>query len=111
VRPSFSVDAYGDVDPAVAPDESFLIFSSGRPPALPHTADLFIVFRTPNGWSEPLDLRQLISDKVFGVEARLSPDLKTLYFSNHRNAAGVTVNTDQYIWQVDISKILKAHGL
>ena len=111
VRPSFSIDAYGDVDPVVAPDESFLIFSSGRPPALPHTADLFIVFRTPNGWSEPLDLRQLISDKVFGVEARLSPDLKTLYFSNQRNAAGVTVNTDQYIWQVDISKILKAHGL
>ncbi|MCO5949647.1 TolB family protein [Mucilaginibacter flavidus] len=111
VRPSFSIDAYGDVDPVVAPDESFLIFSSGRPPALPHTADLFIVFRTPKGWSEPLDLRQLISDKVFGVEARLSPDLKTLYFSNQRNAAGVTVNTDQYIWQVDISKVLKAHGL
>ncbi|MEO6976766.1 MAG: hypothetical protein ABJA76_06000 [Mucilaginibacter sp.] len=111
VRPSFSVDAYGDVDPVVAPNESFLIFSSGRPPALPHTADLFIVFRTPTGWSEPLDLRQLISDKVFGVEARLSPDLKTLYFSNQRNAAGVTVNTDQYIWQVNISKILKAHGL
>lgn len=111
VRPSFSVDAYGDVDPVVAPDESFLIFSSGRPPALPHTADLFIVFRTPKGWSEPLDLRQLISDKVFGVEARLSPDLKTLYFSNQRNAAGVTVNTEQYIWQVDISKVLKAHGL
>lgn len=111
VRPLFSVDAYGDVDPAVAPDESFLIFSSGRPPALPRTADLFIVFRTPKGWSEPLDLRTLISDKVFGVEARLSPDLKTLYFSNQRNAAGVTVNTDQYIWQVDISKILKAHGL
>ena len=111
VRPSFSVDAYGDVDPVVAPDESFLIFSSGRPPALPHTADLFIVFRTAKGWSEPFDLRQLISDKVFGVEARLSPDLKTLYFSNQRNAAGVTVNTDQYIWQVDISKVLKAHGL
>lgn len=111
VRPSFSVDAYGDVDPAVAPDESFLIFSSGRPPALPHTADLFIVFRTPNGWSEPIDLRLKTSDKVFGVEARLSPDLKTLYFSNQRNAAGVTVPTEQYIWQVDISKVLKEHGL
>ena len=108
VRPSFSVDAYGDVDPVVAPDESFLIFSSGRPPALPHTADLFIVFRTPGGWSEPLDLRLLISNNVFGVEARLSPDLKTLYFSNQRNAAGVTVNTDQYMWQADISKLVSS---
>ena len=34
---SFSLPGYGDVDPAVAPDESFLIFSSGRPPALQHT--------------------------------------------------------------------------
>jgi len=110
-RPSFSVDAYGDVDPAVAPDESFLIFSSGRPPALPHTADLFIVFRTKTGWSEPTDLRTAISDKVFGVEARLSPDLRTLYFSNQRNAKGETVSTDQYIWRVDISKILTEHGI
>lgn len=109
---SFSLPGYGDVDPAVAPDESFLVFSSGRPPALPHTADLFIVFRTPDGWSEPVDLRlALSSDKVFGVEARLSPDLKTLYFCNQRNAAGVTVPTEQYIWQVDISRVLAEHRL
>ena len=109
---SFSMSSYGDVDPAVAPNESFLVFSSGRPPAAPHTADLFIVFRTPNGWSEPIDLRlALSSDKVFGVEARLSPDLKTLYFCNQRNAAGVTMPTEQYIWQVDISKVLKEHGI
>jgi hypothetical protein len=109
---SFSLPGYGDVDPAVAPDESFLVFSSGRPPAVAHTADLFIVFRTPNGWGEPIDLRlALSSDKVFGVEARLSPDLKTLYFCNQRNAAGVTVPTEQYIWQVDISKVLKEHGI
>lgn len=111
IRQSFCVDNFGDFDPAVAPDESFLIFSSGRAPALPHTSDLFIVFRTPSGWSEPIDIRTLTSDKVFGVEARLSLDLKTLYFSNQHNAQGVTVDTDQYIWQVDISKILKAHGL
>jgi len=109
---SFSLPGYGDVDPAVAPDESFLVFSSGRPPAVPRRADLFIVFRTPNGWSEPVDLRVALSnDKVFGVEARLSPDLKTLYFCNQQNAAGVTVPTEQYIWQVDISKVLKEHGI
>jgi len=109
---SFSLPGYGDVDPAVAPDESFLVFSSGRPPAISRRADLFIVFRTPNGWSEPIDLRLALScDKVFGVEARLSPDLKTLYFCNQQNAAGVTVPTEQYIWQVDISKVLKEHGI
>ena len=112
VLESFCLDKYGDFDPVVAPDGSFLIFSSPRPPALPHTSDIFIVFRTPSGtWGEPVDLRQAISDKVFGTEARLSPDNKTLYFSNQRNAAGVNVDNEQYIWQVDISKLLKAHGL
>ena len=110
VRASFCIDKYGDYDPVVAPDESFLIFSSPRPPA-PKSTDLFIVFRTPTGWSEPIDLRQAVSDKVFGVEARLSPDLKTLYFTNQINKEGVKVPTDTYIWQVDISGLLKAHGV
>jgi Tol biopolymer transport system component len=110
IRASFCMDKYGDFDPAVAPNESFLIFSSPRPPA-PKTSDLFIVFRTPKGWSEPIDLRQSVSDKVFGVEARLSPDLKTLYFTNQINKDGVKVPTDSYIWQVDISKLLKEHGV
>jgi Tol biopolymer transport system component len=110
VRASFCIDKYGDYDPAVAPDESFLIFSSPRPPA-PKSTDLFIVFRTSKGWSEPIDLRQAVSDKVFGVEARLSPDLKTLYFTNQINKDGVKVSTDTYIWQVDISRLLKEHGV
>ena len=109
VHASICLYKYGDFDPAVAPDESFLIFSSPRPPAQKST-DLFIVFRTPTGWSDPIDLRQAISDKVFGVEARLSPDLKTLYFTNQMNKEGVKVTTDSYIWQVDISGLLKGHG-
>jgi len=111
IRGSFCLEKYGDYDPAVAPDESFLIFSSPRPPAPAKTANLFIVFRTANGWGEPIDLREALSDKVFGVEARLSPDLKTLYFTNQINKDGVKVPTDSYIWQVDISALLKAHGL
>jgi len=111
VRASFCLDKFGDFDPAVAPDESFLIFSSPRPPAPAKTSDLFIVFHTATGWSDPIDLREAVSDKVFGVEARLSPDLKTLYFSNQMNKDGTKVPTENYIWQVDISGLLKAHGL
>jgi Tol biopolymer transport system component len=106
VRASFSDDSHGDHDPAVAPDESYLIFSSGRPPA-PKTTDLFIVFRAAHGWGEPIDLRSAISDNVYGIEARLSPDGKTLYFSNSRNASGVNVPGGRYIWQVDLSDLLK----
>ena len=111
VPASFTNYKYGDFDPAVAPDESFLVFSSPRPPALPHTADLFIVFRGPKGWGDPIDLRLVLSEIVYGVEARLSPDHKTLYFSNSRDASGARNQNASYIWKVDISGILKAHGL
>ena len=106
VRVSFSLDKYGEYDPAVAPDESFIIYSTGRPPA-PHTADLFIVFKEGNKWGEPIDLRTLLSDKVHGVEARLSPDLKTLYFTNQTKANGEADPNGSYTWMVDISGVLR----
>lgn len=67
--------AHSDYDPAVAPDGSFLVFSSDRAPSSPNGDDLFIAFATPAGWSTPRDLG------VAGNEARLSPDHRTLYFS------------------------------
>jgi hypothetical protein len=111
VPASFTYSKYTDFDPAVSPDESFVIFSSGgRPPAL-HTTDLFIVFRTGKRWSEPIDLRAVLSENVNGVEPRLSPDCKTLYFTNSRNAAGADDPNGSYTWMVDISGVLKAHGV
>ena len=106
----FNIPGHGDYDPAIAADESFMIFSSRRSPAPAHTADLFIVFRTQNGWSDPIDLR-ILSPNVHGIEARLSPDNKTLYFSNARNPSGVDEPGSRYLWQVDISDVLKAHGV
>ena len=79
---SFSAtDNFGDVDPAVAPDESFLIFSSNRPPVSRN--QLFIVYQKDGKWGEPLLLSDTINrPPASNVEARLSPDLRTLYFSS-----------------------------
>jgi hypothetical protein len=71
---------------------------------------LFIVFRSSNGWGEPIDLRSALSDDVHGTEARLSPDGKTLYFSNSRSASGKNVPNERYVWQVDLIQLLKARG-
>jgi len=72
---------FGDVDPVVAPDESFVIFSSNRPPAIKN--QLFIVYQKVGKWGEPLLLRDTINrPPASNVEARLSPDLRTLYFSS-----------------------------
>lgn len=107
VLADFSKTPYGDFDPAVAPDESYLIFSSGRPPA-PKTSDLFIIFRTGGGWSEPLDLRNAISPDVHGVEARLSPDGNTLYFEHATDAAHPSAGSA--IFSVSIQAVLAARG-
>ena len=106
---SFGDATIPNFDPMVAPDESYIIFSSRRPP-LPNTTDLFIAFRTVTGWGDPIDLRSALSDNVHGIEARLSPDGKTLYFSNSRSLSGVDRPGEQFIWQVDLSNLLQAHS-
>ncbi len=69
-----------DFDPAVAPDQSFLVFSSDRPPAPANGNDLFIAFARPGGWSTPVDLG------LAGNEARLGADRTMLYYTapDHR---------------------------
>jgi hypothetical protein len=84
---SFSDGTSGDVDPEVAPDESFMIFASdGRVPgdAKDH---LFIAFNRGGGWQAPEPIRYA-GDDAGGYSAdnepHLSHDLRTLYFSSDR---------------------------
>jgi hypothetical protein len=78
----FSDGTVTDVDPAVAPDESFLVFGSGR--IADRGIDLFIVFRNNHGWGEPIHLGNDINTPKSDAEPRLSPDGRTLYFSSER---------------------------
>ena len=79
---SFSTGEATDVDPAVAPDESFVIFGSSRPPA--RSIDLFIVFRKNGVWGEPINMGTEVNSSGSDVEPRLSPDGKTVYFGSTR---------------------------
>ncbi|MFL5574724.1 MAG: TolB family protein [Gemmatimonadaceae bacterium] len=73
----------GDFDPAVAPDESFLVFSSARLPA--KGTSLFITFRERGAWTAPTYLGDTVSAPGAGnIEARLGADARTLYFSSTR---------------------------
>lgn len=80
---SFSTGETTDVDPAVAPDESFAIFGSSRSPAA-QSIDLFIVFRKNGAWGEPIHMGVEINSPKSDAEPRLSPDGKTVYFSSER---------------------------
>jgi len=78
----FSDGKDSDVDPAVAPDESFMVFGSGRIPK--RSMDLFIVFKRNGVWGEPIWMGDTVNSRGSDAEPRLSQDLKTLYFSSER---------------------------
>jgi len=111
----FSDGHVTDVDPAVAPDESFVVFGSSRSPA--RQIDLFIVFRDHGEWGTPIHLGNGVNSAGSDAEARLSPDHRTLYFASDRLAdieLG-TVRADwdngKYnIWQIPLAPWLDAHA-
>ena len=74
-----------DVDPAVAPDESFIVFGSMHPGPDAHER-LFIAMRSGTGWSAPIDLGDAVNaaGSTDTNEARLGPDRRTLYFGTDR---------------------------
>ncbi|HEY4080168.1 MAG TPA: hypothetical protein VGM81_05685 [Burkholderiaceae bacterium] len=77
--------AWQEVDPAVAPDESFLVFSAKAPDD--EHERLFIAFRSGSTWGSPVDLGDSVNGRKGGNdsnEGRLGPDGRTLYFSSDR---------------------------
>ena len=81
-RMPFNEAGAASVDPAVAPDESFIVFSSNRKPA--QGMDLFIAFRRGEGWGCAVALGETVNSPGSDAEARLSPDATTLYFASDR---------------------------
>jgi len=74
-----------NVDPTVAPDQSFIVFSSKHPATDAHE-HLYISFRDGDRWRTPVDLGEGINgDGSHDVnESRLGPDGETLYFTTDR---------------------------
>jgi hypothetical protein len=73
----------GSYDPAVAPDESFIVFSTNSQ-SHPNQSRLFIAFGSSGHWDEPIDLGDDINREGDNTEARLGADHRTLYFSTNR---------------------------
>jgi len=107
----FSDGTSTDVDPAVAPDESFVVFGSGRAPA--RGIDLFIARRTGGSWESPVSLGDTVNSAGSDAEPRLGPDGATLYFSSERRSpspsdADADWNNGKYnLWVVDLRPWLR----
>ncbi len=72
-------------DPFVAPDDSYLIFTSDRPGGY-GSADLYISFADPDGsWTEPVNMGESINSAHYEFCAMLSQDGKYLFFTSRNN--------------------------
>ena len=74
--------------PFIAPDESYLIFTSNRPGGY-GSADLYICYAQTNGtWSDPINMGDKINSEKYDYCAILSPDEKYFFFSSSRSGNG-----------------------
>jgi len=72
---------FPEMDPFVAPDESYLIFHSPRPDGFGQN-DLYISFRAKDGtWSEAINMGTKINTQASEYCGRVSPDGKYFFFS------------------------------
>lgn len=91
----FRIDGVADVDPAVAADDSYLIFASTRQTT--GKLGLFVSFHNKaGGWSEPAAFPAEINAPGSIVEPHISPDGQTLYYTR-----------DLVIWSVALQPILE----
>jgi hypothetical protein len=105
--PFSAPDSVGEFDPAVAPDDSFIVFCSGRAPA--KRTELWIVFRDGGGWGTPVSLGPAVNRSAGCVEARLSPDHRRLFFSTSYVAPPVDPS-DRSERQAEIDRSLWQNG-
>jgi Tol biopolymer transport system component len=85
VRSSVSTDEFGEADPMIAPDGSFLIFTRwDTTVGWDKGCDLWIAFREGNGWGRPVALTMLNSPTGPDFAAALSPDGQWLYYRSGR---------------------------
>jgi Tol biopolymer transport system component len=69
-----------DADPYIAPDESYLIFSSTRPGGLGE-GDLYISYNRQGVWTAPRHLGEKVNSSEWDYTPLIAPDGKSLYFS------------------------------
>jgi hypothetical protein len=76
-----------DIEAYVAPDESYLIFSSNGRPDTRGAYDLYVTWQCNGAWSEPRNL-DMLNTAGWEFGARVAPDGRTLFFTSNRSTFG-----------------------
>jgi hypothetical protein len=118
-------DHVHELDPAIAPDESFIVFDASDP-AKPDHDRLFIAFREGDSWGAATDLGDAVNARNNPWGAHLAPDRQTVYFSSERTTPIVFPrsraqaesdlarlqawdNGNENIWSVSLAPLIAAH--
>lgn len=116
-------------DPAIAPDQSFIVFSTDAPNQSGMN-DFYIAFRVGDHWDTPIDLGEAINSKTGKWNqwgAHLSPDHRTLYYTSDRGVPSSYPRTPQqaqqqlarmlswdnggyHVWSISLTPWLDAHN-
>ena len=112
-------------DPAIAPDESFVVFDTDQGGKKDQDR-LFIAFREGDHWGAPVDLGDAVNADNNPWGAHVSADGKTLYFNSDRSIKVVYPRSreqaqkdfdrlmswddgESNIWSLDLTPYIEAH--
>jgi hypothetical protein len=116
------------MDPAVDPQERFLLFAGNEGDSL-GSADIYIAFRQADGrWSKPEHLDGEVNSKMLENAPSLGHSFGELYVSSSRGyephfpkprdtlatlqqRLQMPLNGSRNLWRFDISDVLRAHGI
>ncbi len=90
-------------DPAIAPDETFIVFASSRKSSLGE-CDLYISFNEEGGWTTPQNLGSEINTPEIELGPSILPDGRFLFF--YRVEKWKNAKYSKMYW-VDISKVIE----
>jgi Tol biopolymer transport system component len=83
---------YLEHDPLIAPDESYIIFTSVNRPDGFGSGDLYISFRTKdNSWGKAKNMGKLFNSKGYDFCPMVSPDGQYFFFTSRRDIYWVSI--------------------
>jgi len=80
----------GEIEPWIAPDERYLVFSAGGRADGKGGLDLYISYRKGDGWTAAKPLGHGINSDGFDFNPSVSPDGKTFFFTSTRQRPAST---------------------
>ena len=68
----------------ISQDGQWLVFTGCTRPDGYGSCDIYMSYKTANGWSEAINLGNKVNSEQWDSQPCLSPDKRSLYFSSHR---------------------------